>query len=133
MKRVSRLEALNAVLSEIRELGASLVVISPQLPSHSRELKAQPKLGFDLLFDEGNKVAETFGIAMRLPDDLIDVYRKGKVDLEAYNGDSLWTLPVPARIVADRDGVVPAVDADPDYTRRPEPSETIEVLRALKA
>jgi hypothetical protein len=25
------------------------------------------------------------------------------------------------------------VDADPDYTRRPEPSATLEVLRALKA
>jgi hypothetical protein len=35
--------------------------------------------------------------------------------------------------VIDRAGVIRAVDADPDYTRRPEPAETIEVLRSLRA
>ena len=73
-----------------------------------------------------------FGVAMRLPgDDLIEVYRTIKVDLESFNGDTLWTLPVPSRFVVDRTGVVRAVDADPDYTTRPEPSDTVAALRGL--
>jgi hypothetical protein len=35
--------------------------------------------------------------------------------------------------VIDRDGIIQAVDADPDYTRRPEPSQTVAILRRLAA
>ena len=38
---------------------------------------------------------------------------------------------MPARIVIDRRGIVRAVDADPDYTHRPEPAQTVEVLERL--
>jgi hypothetical protein len=34
--------------------------------------------------------------------------------------------------VIDREGVIRAVDADPDYTRRPEPAATVAVLRDLR-
>ena len=37
------------------------------------------------------------------------------------------------RFVIDRGGVIRAVDADPDYTRRPEPAGTIEILRGLRS
>jgi peroxiredoxin len=122
---------LNAVLPTIRSLGADLIVISPQLPSYLRELKAKSKLDFDLLHDAGNKVAEAFGLAMDLPDDLIAVYSKFGNDLPKVNGDTVWRLPVPARFVLDRKGIVRAADADPDYTTRPEPEETVAALRAL--
>ncbi len=38
---------------------------------------------------------------------------------------------MPARFVIDRAGIVRSVDADPDYTRRPEPEQTLDVLRGL--
>ena len=68
---------------------------------------------------------------MQLPPDLIEVYKKIGVDLVKYNGNDLWRLPVPARFVLDRAGIVRAVEADPDYTTRPEPEVTLEALRAL--
>ena len=34
-------------------------------------MRVQMKLAFDLLCDSRNKVAEVYGIAMQLPDDLI--------------------------------------------------------------
>jgi hypothetical protein len=51
------------------------------------------KLGFDLLFDPGNKVAEAYGIAMELPDDLIKVYTNRGIDLPTFDGDNSWRLP----------------------------------------
>jgi len=33
--------------------------------------------------------------------------------------------------VIDRGGIIRAVDADPDYTRRPEPGSTVDILAGL--
>jgi peroxiredoxin len=84
-----------------------------------------------MLRDEGNAVAHAYGLRFRLPDDLEQVYRRFGIDLPAVNGEGSWTLPMPARYVIDREGVVRSASVHPDYSRRPEPAETIEVLRAL--
>ena len=57
------------------------------------------KLTFPILTDPDNKVGEAYGLAFRLPDDLIEVYRKNGIDLPRYNGDDSWRLSIPARIV----------------------------------
>ena len=123
---------MNAVLPTIRSLGAELVAISPQLPRFLREMKIAHALDFDILHDPGNSVAETFGIAMQLPDDLITIYKRFGIDLVRFNGDAQWRLPVPARFVVSRNGLVKAEDADPDYRVRPEPEQTITVLREIR-
>ena len=86
---------------------------------------------FEVLRDFGNRVAEAYGLVFTLPDDVRAVYLKAGIDLARGNGDGTWRLPIPARFVIDRDGVVRAVDADPDYTMRPEPTQTVEILRRL--
>lgn len=120
------------MLPEIQALGASLVAISPQRPEHSRELAERRHLTFDILSDQGNEVAARFGLRFPLPDYLRSIYRSFPLDLEAFNGDASWTLPVPGRFVIDPAGVVRAAEFDPDYTTRPEPAVTLEALRRLK-
>jgi peroxiredoxin len=90
------------------------------------------KLTFPILADPGNKVGEAYGLAFRLPDDLIEVYKANGIDLAKFNGDESWRLSMPARIVVRRDGIVASAEADPDYTHRPEPEETLAVLRRLE-
>ena len=119
------------MLPEFRALGASLVVISPQLPEYTRPGAEKQRLEFPILFDRDNRVGEAYGLAFRLPDDLIAVYRRIGVDLPRYNGDESWRLSIPARIVIGRDGRVAAAEADPDYTRRPEVEPTLAAVRAL--
>jgi len=85
-----------------------------------------------MLRDFGNRVAESYGLVFTLPDDLREIYMKFGIDLARGNGDGTWRLPVPARIVIDGQGIVRAVDADPDYTRRPEPIETVKTLERLR-
>ncbi len=77
-------------------------------------------------------MAEAYGLVFMLPDDLRAIYERLGIDLARGNGDGTWRLPVPARFVIDRGGVIRAVDADPDYTRRPEPAETVDALRRLR-
>jgi peroxiredoxin len=97
-----------------------------------RETDEPKPLSFELLRDFGNHVAEAYGLVFTLPADLREVYLKFGVDLARGNGDGTWRLPVPARFVIDRQGVIRAVDADPDYTRRPEPARTVAVLAGLR-
>jgi peroxiredoxin len=122
---------LQAVLPQIKALGASLIVLSPQLREFTAKGAAAQKLTFPILADSGNTVGEAYGLAFRLPDDLIEVYKKLGVDLPRFNGDESWRLSIPARIVIGRDGIVASAEADPDYTRRPEVEPTIDVLRGL--
>jgi peroxiredoxin len=122
---------LNAVLPTIRDLGAELVVICPQLPASLAELKAKQTLDFPLLHDAGNAYAAQLGIAMTVPDDLAAIYARFGIDLPKVNGDGAWKLPVPSRWIVDRAGLVRDVFDDPDYTVRPEPDVTVERLRGI--
>jgi peroxiredoxin len=108
-------------------------VVSPQVARTPRETQEAKPFPFEMLRDLGNRVAEAYGLVFTLPDDLRAIYTKFGIDLTVGNGDGTWRLPVPARFVIDRQGIIRAVDADPDYTRRPEPAQTIEVLRSLKS
>ena len=107
------------------------MAISPQLPEHNRELIRTRHLAFEILTDRGNKVAEQFGLRFTLPDDLRRLYLTFPLDLEKFNGDASWTLPIPARFVIDRQGLIRYADSDPDYTTRPEPEDTLAAVRAL--
>ncbi len=107
------------------------MAISPQLPEHSRDLAERRHLTFPILCDPGNEVAARFGLRFALPEYLKAVYRSFPLDLSVFNGDPSWTLPIPARFVIDRHGVIRAAESDPDYTTRPEPTDTLAALRAL--
>ena len=94
-------------------------------------MAAKQKLTFPIVWDEKSKVAEAFGLAFTLPDDLRAVYLGFGNDLAIRNGDPSWRLPIPSRFVIDGKGIVRFVQADPDYRYRPEPDSTLEALRKV--
>lgn len=104
-------------MAPLRELGATLVALSPQQPEYSLSVIEKNELSFDILHDPGNAYAAKLGLRFSLPAELLPIYRSFGIDLPACNGDHSWTLPMPARIVIDRTGVVRSVDADLDYHR----------------
>lgn len=126
------LAALQRALPEIEALGARLVAISPETPDHSLSTREKQGLAFDVLFDKGNVVAETYGLVFTLPEELRSIYEKLGIDIPAYNGDTSFRLPIPATFVIDRDGTIVYAFADADYTKRLEPSEIINALRNIQ-
>jgi peroxiredoxin len=106
-------------------------VISPELPERVADMAGKQKLTYPILWDEKSLVAQAFGLAFTLPGDLRQVYLGFGNDLAIRNGDPSWQLPVPARFVVDGDGIVRSVEADPDYTHRPEPEITLAALRKV--
>ncbi|HEU5435535.1 MAG TPA: peroxiredoxin-like family protein [Telluria sp.] len=127
------LQALQQALPGFQALGASLLAISPQTAANSRKSQRQNKLDFPILSDTRNDVAAAFGLRFALPDYLIDLYQRLKNDLPAFNDDPAWTLPMPARYVIGRDGVIAYAEVNPDYTLRPEPDSMLPVIRSLQA
>ena len=100
---VGQLEAMNAIVPRLHELGASLVAISPQTVHHSYLMADQHKLQFPLLSDAGNHVARQFGLLYRVPEYQQEVYRRVFVNLPLVCGDNSWALPIPATfIVGDK-------------------------------
>lgn len=129
---MAELYALQQVTETLKQLNANIVAITPQLAEASRDLAEKRKIAFDLLSDPGNTYAAKLGLRFKLPDDLKAVYLGLGNDLAKRNGEDSWTLPMPARLVVDRAGIVRAVDADPDYRYRPEPQKTVDDVRALR-
>ncbi|MBW9105142.1 peroxiredoxin-like family protein [Paraburkholderia phenoliruptrix] len=127
------LQAINEVLPQIRAYGANVVAISPQTPVNSRKSVRTNQLGFPVLSDVNGQTAANFGLRFALPDYLVDLYKSLKNDLPAFNNDPGWTLPMPARYVIGQDGIVLYSEVNPDYTRRPDPSDMFPVLEKATA
>jgi len=118
-------------VDELNGLGATLIAVSPELGEHSRALIEEKRLRFEILRDPGNEVAHAYGSRWVVPDDLKELYKTFGIDLTEVNGDTSWTLPLPGCFILDRVGVVQYARVDPDYTRRPEPQETLSCVRSL--
>ena len=107
-----------------------MVALIPQLPERNQALVDKHALNFHLLSDQGNANAAELGLRFEVPDDVKEIYAGFGIDLPKYNGNDSWTLPVPARLVNDSDGIIRATDIDVDYTRRPEPQKTVADVNA---
>ena len=84
-----------------------------------------------MLRDQGNAYARQLGITFRLSADLRNLYQELGIDLERYNGDDSWELPLPAGFVVDTEGIIRRAEVSADYTVRPEPEELLEALSHL--
>lgn len=105
------------------------MTLSPQLPEYSRAWRDEDEITFDVLTDLGLGIARQYGLTFTLPDDLREVYVSGlRLDLSRMNGDESWELPIPATFIIDTDGTIVYAAADPDYTRRPEPTDVLAAI-----
>ncbi len=115
------LRAYAARSEEIEAAGARLIAISPQRPDEARTDDTFP---FDVVSDDGSKVAASFGVAFDLAAELRPLYSRLGHALPVVNGEG-WTLPVPATFVVAPSGEITFRFVDTDYRRRLDPSEAI--------
>ena len=109
-----------------------MVAVTPQIQSLNKELVGKLKLDFDVLHDGDNQYARALDLVHGFPDDLKDIYKGGfGINLDDANGNTKWELAIPSRFVVDANGVVQNAHVDSDYTARPEPAVTLEVVRGL--
>lgn len=125
-------KSLHDILPQIKELGANLVGISPELPDNSLDTIKKHQIQFEVLTDVGNAIARQYGIVMDVPEIMRPLYLQWGIDLPATNGDDTWELPIPATYVIGSDRKIISAYINKNYTERMEPSDIIKALESLK-
>lgn len=126
-----QLHAYQQILPQIKELGTTLVAISPQTPDHSLSMSEKHELAFPVLSDQGNKVARQFGLVYSIEEQTRALLKSIGSDISVFNGDESWELPVPGTFIIEQDSSIRLAYADADFTHRLEPSTLLAGLRAL--
>lgn len=122
-------KALEELALDFVATGAKVVLISPQTEHYNETSKETNKLSFDILADTGNNYAKQLGLVFSLPQDLREIYLNFGINVPKHNGDDSWQLPMPTRLIIDPSREILHADINPDYTDRPEPSETLAALK----
>ena len=125
------MKALQDIYPEIQQAGASLIAISPMLPDGSLTMAEKHQLSFDVLSDQGNRVAVEYGIVFRLDDELLKLYDKFGVDVAGVNGDDSFEMPIPATYLVNTDRLISYAFLDVDHTVRMEPADILARLKKL--
>jgi peroxiredoxin len=128
-----QLRAYQGALTQIHDLGAELVAVSPQTPDYALSDIEKKQLTFPVLTDAHNQVARTYGLVFALSDALRGLQTAFGNPIPKFNGDDSWELPMPGTFVLDRNGVVRLSHVDPDYMKRLEPAAILDALRAARS
>ncbi len=124
--------ALQEIYPEILKIGAQLVAITPGKkplpPDHGlAQVAAQMGVGpegegrtFPVLWDEGNRIADSFGLKYDLSDAIKDSWSARGLDIEEINGaEAGWTLPLASTYVIDKTQTIRWKFTEVDYKIRP--------------
>ena len=122
---------MQLALSQLTTLGVTVVAISPETPETAMSTTQKNELTFDVLSDQGNRVARQFGLVFQLPENLRIVYESFKIDLKAANADETFELPLTATYLIGRDRKIRVAFVDTDYTKRWDPEEIISALSGM--
>ncbi|QMV20025.1 redoxin domain-containing protein [Granulicella sp. 5B5] len=128
---MTELEAWQRLYLVLRERGALLVAISPQMQRQNDFTVQQHELAFPVLSDPGAHTAAAFGAAYSVPDKMRAHYRSILINIPFIHGDQgehTWRLPVPATFVLSSDGKVIFSEAHADHRVRPEPQDVLNAL-----
>ncbi|MCL7764611.1 AhpC/TSA family protein [Polaribacter sp. Z014] len=127
-----QLRALQAKLNEIKDLGANLVAISPQVPDGSLTKSEISEMDFIVMSDQNAKIASKYGVAWEVPEFMAEHMRVDRnLDLDKINNGNASVLPIPATFILNRKGIVTWNYVNVDYRTRSEPDEIIEALKKL--
>lgn len=126
-----QLREMQSYLPQIKDLGANLIAISPEMPDSSLSTKQKDELSYYVLSDAGNKVGKKYGIVYTLPE-VVQKQFEGRIDVDGYNGDNKKELPLAVTYIINTDGKITYAFIDKDYKKRAEPEEILKALKELK-
>jgi peroxiredoxin len=126
------LRAFKEAMSEIVCADASVVAISHRLTStDSRLFHQAEQISFPVLEDDTGDVAVEFGLRWP-PSELQFVQEQLGTALGVFRDTEPWIVPMQARYVIRRDGVIALAEIAFDYSQRSDPAEMLHLLRQLE-
>jgi peroxiredoxin len=123
--------ALAEIAGTARDLGASIIAVTPESRRFASKLDADTLGAFPILADLDNGYALTVNLAIWVDQAMSGLISGAGWDIPTYQGNDAWILPIPAVFVLDRSGVIVARHVNADYRERADIDEVITSLRAL--
>jgi NADPH:quinone reductase-like Zn-dependent oxidoreductase len=119
-----------AVRGRMIACGASLVAIAHQtVPDSNGKFQREHGLEFPILDDRQGDVAVAYRIRWSPQELAAAEERLGK--LLSLATETTWILPMQARYVIGRDGIIVYADINADYRQHPDPCEIVPLLREM--
>ena len=108
---------------------SQIIAITPERQEFTRKHKTEAEAAFGILSDINNGYALSLNLAIWVGDEIRQILSDFGRDLEAYQGNPSWFLPIPATFVVARDGTITARFVDPDYRRRMDMDDLLAALQ----
>jgi peroxiredoxin len=125
------LRSLAAIHDEIRNLGARLVSIMPDTAAFTADYATRNQLPFPILSDVDLGYALSLDLIFWVGPEVHRLYEELGVELERYQGNQGWFLPMGAKFIVGPDGLIKARQVNIEFRERMEPAAVLGVLREL--
>lgn len=113
-----QLAQLQDSVSFIKEKGATLVAVSPEIQENIQKTVAKSKATYPVLSDKGLAIMNSYQVAFSVDSATIKKYKDYGIDFNVANGSNGEKLPVPAVYVINKNGIISFAHFDPDFRKR---------------
>ena len=114
---------------EFSENDANVVTILPERLQYIRDVRERAGGKIIALSDMDNGYALELALVVWVGAEVMDVYKSIGWDLNKFQGNDMWFVPVPATFVVDNTGFIIARHIDPDFRKRMEINDVLAALR----
>jgi peroxiredoxin len=127
----AKLKAHDALADTVRDLGATIVALTPEVGEFPRLLKRRYELKMEVLSDADCGVGLLYGLVYVVPATIRSLMVERGLDLAVRQGSPTPLLSLPATYVVDPQERIAAAFVETDYTAPPRPKAVRDVLRRL--
>jgi peroxiredoxin len=123
------LKKLEDSLQLIKDKGATVIAITPELPENITKTIEKTKADYPILYDEDLKIMKAYDVEFEVPENVLTRYRNSGIKIDENNGKKNGNfLPIPATYVIDKESNITYRFFQPDYKRRPSVKEILNNL-----
>jgi peroxiredoxin len=125
------LRALASVSAELARRGAQVVSIMPDRARYTATYIEKIEIPFPILSDIDLGYSLSLGMIFWLGADIRRFYEEVGIDLDQYQGNASFFLPMAAKFIVGRDGLVKARQVNIEFRARMEPEQIIAAVDEL--
>lgn len=122
------LKKLEDSLRLIKDKGATVVAITPELPENITKTVEKTGAEYSIIHDEELKIMKAYDVEFEVPENVLTRYRNTGIKLDENNGKNGNFLPIPATYIIDKEQTITYRFFESDYKKRPSVKEILDNL-----
>lgn len=128
----AQMRRIQDVYQTLKNMGVRFFGITPQFMHWSQKQKREDDIRYDILWDRGNQVAKYFGIAYKIPKEILELWNP-EADLKKYNREEgSEELPISASFLISPDRKIEGKILSTDFTNLHEAEELVKMVKEYR-